>query len=574
VIVRPSGFNALELTMRRVAGATMVYIATVSPVRADTYPRQEGVDAWHYVFRLELSDTSREIVGEADVNLLLTTHGVTEAVLDLASAGDGTGMTVTTVTTKGQSVRFSHRDNRLTLPLPDRSTPGQHIVYTIKYHGIPANGLRLIRNKHGDWCAFSENWPNRAREWLPVIDHPYDKATSEFIIIAPVKYQVVANGLLQKEKDLGNGRRLTHWKQSVPIASWLNAIGVERFGVHHAGLVKGMELQTWVSHQDLDAARIYFESPARNAIEFYSDYIGPYAYEKLANVGAAGIKGGTEHASAIFYGERAIKAAPATDLVAHEVAHQWFGNSVTEKDWDDVWLSEGFATYLALLYIEHFSGRQAFVAALKSSRARALAAEKSLRTVSVIHNNLSDMTKVLNPLVYQKAGWVLHMLRGLIGTDTFWLGIREYYRQFRDINASTDDFRRTMEAVSGRDDLTWFYNQWLKRKTSPSLEGTWRYDPQARQIEIALNQTQVGLPYRIPLEIGVVASVQREVAAARLAVVPASNSSPAATEMHVERVEIRDTHNVLKLSSDARPVAVVIDPNTWLLVDHIKFRKR
>ena len=98
------------------------------------------------------------------------------------------------------------------------------------------------QNKYGEWSTFSENWPNRAREWLPMIDHPYDKATSEFIVTAPAKYQVVANGLLQETRDLGDGRRLTHWKQAVPIASWLNAIGIEQFDVHYAGRVKRVEL--------------------------------------------------------------------------------------------------------------------------------------------------------------------------------------------------------------------------------------------------------------------------------------------------------------------------------------------
>jgi aminopeptidase N len=159
-----------------------------------------------------------------------------------------------------------------------------------------------------------------------MIDHPYDKATSEFIVTTGAKYQVVANGLLQEETDLGDGRRRTHWKQSVPIASWLNALGVEQFAVFHAGVVKGIELQTWVAHQDAAPGRIYFEPPARQAIDFYSEHIGPYPYEKLANVAAAGLSGGTEHASAIFYGERAVRAAPATNLVAHEIAHR-FGDS-------------------------------------------------------------------------------------------------------------------------------------------------------------------------------------------------------------------------------------------------------
>ena len=310
-----------------------------------------------------------------------------------------------------------------------------------------------------------------------MVDHPSDKATSEFLIDAPAHYQVVANGLLEEEIDLGDGRRLTHWKQSVPIASWLNAIGVAQFASHHAGIVKGVPLQTWVFHQDREPVIPALEQPGRRVLEFYSEHVGPYSYEKLAGVQAAGVSGGTEHASAIFYGERNVSGRGVTNLVAHEVAHQWFGDSVTERDWDDVWLSEGFATYFTLLFLEHDSGRDAFVAGLKRSRDIVFATESRNPSLAVIHDNLADMRRVLNRLVYQKGGWMLHMLRGELGTDTFWAGIRDYYRRYRDRNASTDDFRRVMEESSGKD-LSWFFQQWLKRAGSPELEGSWRFSPE------------------------------------------------------------------------------------------------
>ena len=141
----------------------------------------------------------------------------------------------------------------------------------------------------------------------------------------------------------------------MPIASWLNALGVEQFAVFHAGLVKGVELQTWVAHQDADAGpRLLRSAGARRRSSSTASTSVRTRTRSSPTWRRPGLNGGTEHASAIFYGERGVRAAPATNLVAHEIAHQWFGDSVTERDWDDVWLSEGFATYFTLLFTEHY----------------------------------------------------------------------------------------------------------------------------------------------------------------------------------------------------------------------------
>jgi aminopeptidase N len=520
---------------------------------ADNYPRQAAIDAQHYIFRIALSDGNDEVVGETTVDLRFLQSGVTQVVLDLTSLKDGKGMTVGEVSWRGGALKFQHAADRLAITLDSAPAPGERRQFTVKYRGVAGAGLHIAKNKFGDRTFFSWNWPTLARQWLPLIDHPSDKASSEFLVTAPAKYQVVANGLLQEELDLGDGRRMTHWKQSVPIASWLNNIGVAQFASRHFGTAAGVPLETWVFPRDRDNGILTFEEPTRQAMEFFASRIGPYPYEKLADVEVAGMGGGMEHASAIFFGERSVTGRPAFDLVAHEISHQWFGDSVTEKDWDDAWLSEGFATYFAALASEFYEGRDAFLGVMRRSRSSIFAMEKRTPGAAVIHDNLREIEngRAPAPMVYQKGSWVLHMLRGVIGTENFWAGIREYYRRFRDSNASTDDLRRVMEETRGAD-LGWFFEQWLLRPGFPIVSGGWTYNPAAKQIEIDLAQTQSGAAYRLPLEIAVLVA----------------GGPPA-----IERIECTLKAQKFHIAAAKEPSSVELDPNVRVLMDS-KFTRR
>jgi aminopeptidase N len=506
-------------------------------LQADTYPRQPGIEPIHYIFRIQLKDGADDILGEADITLRVRQAGTREAWLDLAGASGGRGMTVSSVTSGGSGVAFSHAENRLRLPLPATLKAGQEITFHISYGGIPANGLRMLKNKHGERTFFSENWPDHARDWLPVVDHISAKVSGEFIVTAPSHYQVVSNGRLVEQTDLPDGMRRTHWSQTVPIPVWLYTLGVARFSVHHAGLVRNVPLQSWVFPQERGAWNA-FELPARKAVDFFSEKIAPFPFEKLANVEAAGIRGGMESATAIFYGESSLNGRPITGLVVHEIAHQWFGDSVTEADWDDVWLSEGFATYLTLLFTEHDEGRDAFMKGLERSRAQVLAAEQRTPDTPIIHRNLADMGKVLNPFVYQKAGWVLHMLRRQVGTETFWKGLRTYYQRFQGGTASTADFRAVMAEVSGQD-LDGFFTQWLARSGVPRIEGTWVWDPEGKKVAVDLAQTQAGEPYRLSLDLGVGDAIRK--------------------------VELMDRTVHVEFPAEKAPASLTLDPQVWTL---------
>jgi aminopeptidase N len=489
------------------AAALFIQPQPTGAPKFDDYPRRVGIDVENYRFELALSDVDDAIDGRAVVSIRFTDDGVTELLLDLASLEeDGRGMTVHLVTAGGSSLQHEHAADLLQITLAEPGRAGARLDVAIEYGGIPASGLRIGPNKYGDRTFFSDNWPNRARSWLPTVDHPYDKAANEFVVTAPSHYQVVSNGILVEETDRGDGTRVTHWRQSVPIATWLYVLGVARFAVQHVGIFEGRPIQTWVYPQDRDAGFHDFSVPTMQVMEFYSNYVGPYAYEKLANITSPATGGGMEAATAIMYGENLItgdRSDRLRNVVIHEIAHQWFGNAVTESDWDDVWLSEGFATYFTLLFIEHAYGRDEFVAGLKRSAERVFRQYADDPGYRIVHDDLDDMRRVTSGATYQKGSWVLHMLRSQIGDEQFWSGIRSYYGRYMNANATTADFRRAMEEASGLD-LAVFFDQWLYSGGNPRLEGWWDYDPAARVVRIELSQTHsVGPTYELPLELGI-----------------------------------------------------------------------
>ena len=522
-------------------------------LNADNYPKNPDIDILHYRFELILSDDEDIIRGSTTLYILIKVKGLKKIRLDLVNRDDATegkGMEVSKVTLNGRTQKYVHSEKVLTIVLDQPPRVNQEISLTIDYYGVPVSGLKIAPNKYGDRTFFSDNWPNRARHWLPTVDHPYEKATSEMIVIAPNHYQVISNGLLVEESNLNDGLKRTHWKQAVPISCWLYVLGVAEFAIQYVDTFEDKSIQTWVYKQDREAGFYDFAVPTKHTLQFFSDYVGPFVYEKLANIQSNSVGGGMEAATAIFYGDNSVTGKRTSrwrNVIIHEVAHQWFGNAVTEYDWDDVWLSEGFATYFTLLFREHAYGREDFVSGLISSRERVFDYYEDHKNYRIVHDNLSDMTQVTSGQTYQKGAWVLHMLRNLIGDEKFQEAIRNYYSRYMNSNATTDDFKHEMEVVSGLD-LDIFFYQWLYQGGHIILDGSWKYDDVKKEIIIDIQQVQNdGYLFSFPIEFGIYEK---------------GKFAP-----NVEQRSVTKRKSSYSIPADLKPNKVTIDPRTVLLAN-------
>ncbi|MFZ6013750.1 MAG: M1 family metallopeptidase [Bacteroidota bacterium] len=483
-------------------------VTTSTPfLLADALP-SDDIDIKHYRFELELFDSTDVVNGKATLKILFN-KPVNTFELDLGSKKQqGKGMSVnrvslvSLVSVKGQDLSFTHENDHLRITMNSQTKPGEELTINISYQGIPEDGLIISKNKFGDRTFFGDNWPDRAHYWLPTIDHPADKATVEFVVTAPARYQVIGNGVKLEESYLNSKQKLTHWSEDAAISTKVMVMGAACFAIQYDEHVGHIPIEHWVYPQNRENGFHDFAA-AKNMLDFFIQHIGPYSYKKLANVQSTTRYGGMENASNIFYFEDFVNGkADHDNLIAHEIAHQWFGNSVSEKDWNHVWLSEGFATYFTHLYNESKYGSDQRAADMQEDRRQVIEFYKKSPLPVVFTTLPKNLIEILSINSYQKGSWILHMLRQEIGNDDFWKGIRLYYKAFQNGNAITMDFRRVMENVSGKD-LRLFFDQWLHGLGHPVLSYAWKYDTKAKSLQISIKQLQKEQVFSFPLEIGI-----------------------------------------------------------------------
>jgi aminopeptidase N len=521
----------------RLLSALPLLLCLFAPAQArDDYPRQPGLDALQYRIRLTVADASDELSAETEIVFEVKADGLREVLLDFH------GLTVDGVTEQGRAAKFERKDGRLRVTLASTRRAGDILRVAVKYHGTPADGLYFKRNKFGDRTVFADNWPDRAHHWFPSIDHPSDKATVEFFITAPSRYDVVASGELLDTTSRPDGTRVSHWLEGANVPVYCMVFGAAEFAVVKVGTWGATPLSYYLYPKDLDnGLRDY--GRALRMLQFFSDLVGPYPYQKLALVQSSTRFGGMENSSNIFFDENSYDGSGKLEgTVAHEIAHQWFGDSVTESDWHHLWLSEGFATYFGALFFERADGRDRFVQVMLDNRERYLKDADSV--ARPIHDpQVRDLFKLLNRNNYQKGAWVLHMLRRVVGDERFFRGVRDYYRNYRDGNAVTEDFQRMMERHYDGRPLDWFFRQWIYEPGFPAYDATWRWDEPSKRLTLKVRQTQAGSLFRMPLDVEFKTGEDRQ----------------------REVVEVSGREQAFDFRLKTRPQAVALDPDEWVL---------
>jgi aminopeptidase N len=498
------------------------------------------IDVKHYRFEIELSDKSDAITGKATITVLFTADA-SQLNFDLASLEGEKGMIAFAVNENNQQLKTSQSYDKLVIYLAKPARKGEQHQYVVNYMGTPKDGLIISKNRYGDRTFFSDNWPNRAHNWIPCKDSLGDKATFEFIVTAPSQYRVVSNGVKVEETDLDNKTTRTHWKTDIALPTKVMVIGAAEFAVKvYPDSPPFIPVSAWVYHQD-SAKGFYDYAVAPQILKFFSSYIAPYPYEKLANVQSKTIFGGMENASAIFYAEESVAGNRSyEEVLVHEIAHQWFGDMASESSFAHLWLSEGFATYFTDLYYEYTYGKEAAVKRLEKERRKVIAFMHSGSHAVV--DSTSDLMSLLNANSYEKGGWVLHMLRQQVGDSIFHKIIQTYYQQYKGSNAQTRDFERIAESVSGKN-LQSFFDQWLYTPGVPKLMVNWKAD--GNDIKISITQQQKYI-YQFPLGILIATSNGKQ-------------------EIHPVNVSSKLTE--VKLNLKSKPVKLVLDPATNLLYE-------
>ena len=456
---------------------------------------------------------------------------------------------------KPRTVPFTHDGKKLTVLLDSPWTAGQEAALRVDYRvENPKEGLHFFgptkEDPQAPLTVWSQGEPISNHHWFPCIDAPDERQTTEIVVTVPEGFEAISNGKLLSRKPNPDSKTVTFdWRQDKEHPAYLVTLVIGQFDVVREEWDR-VPVLYYVPKGSKDKVTTTF-ARTRDMLGFFSKRFGiHYPWDKYAQVVAYSFGGGMENTSATTMGdilqdERSTLDRDSDGIIAHELAHQWWGDMVTCRDWSHLWLNEGFASYAEALWEENRNGPDAYdynmYQKAHGPRQNAIAGGKSRPVVDRRYPTPSSMFDARS---YPKGAWVLHMLRRRVGDDAFWKAIQTYGSEHRLQGAETSDFRRTVERVSGRN-LERFFYDWTERPGSPVVEVTTEYVPAARQARLVIKQTQTEEPFQFPLTV-------------RL------HSAGSAKPVVLEQ-DITDRENTLLVPLTGTPTLVEVDPEQTLL---------
>jgi aminopeptidase N len=431
-----------------------------------------GYDVRHYTLDLDV-DMERNRL-EAIATLEATaTEPLGRFNLDFA------GFDIGSLTVNGAAAGFERDGGELSVTPAQPLSAGDEFTAVVEYSGTPGEGLppdvpeySVGWTYYGDG-VFVAGEPGGSSGWYPVNEHPLDKAAYTFRITVPAPFEAAANGVLV-ETIRDNGRTTYVWQMDEPMASYLATIGIAEFDERTVESAGGVPVRNYFG-QGVPRDSVEAFDPLPDMIDYYASLFGPYpfdAYGVVVHDLSLGFALETQTLS--VFGRSFVDE----DVVAHELAHQWFGDSVSLAGWQHIWLNEGFAMYASTLWQEHAEGPAA-------------AADTMTFMYGDMANTYSEVNGARNPVIvgdpgperlfdwsiYARGALTLHALRARVGDEVFFKILQAYYQRFRDSNASTDDFIAVAEEASG-EELGDFFEAWLFRVELPDIPeaGLYRED--------------------------------------------------------------------------------------------------
>ncbi|MBI3663466.1 MAG: HEAT repeat domain-containing protein [Acidobacteria bacterium] len=503
--------NSFALALR--CAVVLVAVAMFfSPVlRADEpYGRSRDYDLQNARIALRFDLDQRKIIGEVTHTLAPVRDGLTQ--LDF----DSVDLTINSVTVGGQPAKFETTPQKLLVTLGTPARAGEKLTVQIRYEGRPKKGIYFVLpdKYYPDQPkqVWTQGESEDTRYYIPIYDYPNDLTATEMILTVPANWTTVSNGKLLSVKDEAGGMKTWSWKQSAPHATYLISIVAGEFDegkemwrgipvIYYAPKGRGERIPGTFVH-------------TTKMLDFFSDKLGvKYPWDKYAQttvddfiVGGMENTSATTNTSASLVHPQLANEDPqnSDDLIAHEMAHQWFGDLLTCKDWANLWLNEGFATYFESLWEESYYGADEFSYSLWRSR-NGWMQDARLFGVPIITRNFSDSVEY-GGNIYTKGGWVLHMLRRDLGDAGFYRAMKHYLEKYRHQNVVTADLTQAIEEATGRN-VDRFFDQWVYGAGAPKFEVSYTYDETAHQLKLDVKQTQkvegrVGL-FRVPVEVEV-----------------------------------------------------------------------